>query len=157
MLNCFPGGTAFASCFLCKETGHLSRNCPSNPHGIYPKVCFFVTFPFICSILALKLMQLWSYALEPPWFIFFNDIIISHILAKALNMLHQDIEFSQKSYALRLFALCQEIEEFEHLGCSKLWWCNLLSLAMPKVLVSATRSKIVCFWSLGSDTVGRKL
>ncbi|KAL3684020.1 hypothetical protein R1sor_002042 [Riccia sorocarpa] len=31
------GGTAFAECFVCKQKGHLSKNCPNNPHGIYPK------------------------------------------------------------------------------------------------------------------------
>ena len=32
------GGTKFASCFICNESGHLSKNCPKNTHGIYPKV-----------------------------------------------------------------------------------------------------------------------
>jgi len=27
----------FASCFICKEQGHISRQCPDNPKGIYPK------------------------------------------------------------------------------------------------------------------------
>ncbi|XP_062227439.1 uncharacterized protein LOC133925577 [Phragmites australis] len=31
------GGTKFASCFVCKQQGHLSKNCPENKHGIYPK------------------------------------------------------------------------------------------------------------------------
>ncbi|RVW13443.1 Actin-depolymerizing factor 1 [Vitis vinifera] len=31
------GGTKFASCFICNEHGHLSKNCPKNSHGIYPK------------------------------------------------------------------------------------------------------------------------
>ncbi|RZC70941.1 hypothetical protein C5167_034102 [Papaver somniferum] len=31
------GGTKFASCFICNERGHLSKNCPKNTHGIYPK------------------------------------------------------------------------------------------------------------------------
>ncbi|KAF5191747.1 Zinc finger cchc domain-containing protein, partial [Thalictrum thalictroides] len=30
-------GTKFASCFICNERGHLSKNCPKNTHGIYPK------------------------------------------------------------------------------------------------------------------------
>lgn len=34
----FAGGSTFAECFLCKERGHLSKNCPENKHGIYPKV-----------------------------------------------------------------------------------------------------------------------
>ncbi len=28
---------AFATCFYCKEKGHLSRDCPHNEHGIYHK------------------------------------------------------------------------------------------------------------------------
>nr|VDD17367.1 unnamed protein product [Brassica rapa] len=37
-------GTKFASCFICKEHGHISKNCPQNKHGVYPmggccKVC----------------------------------------------------------------------------------------------------------------------
>lgn len=32
------GGTKFASCFICKGRGHLSKDCPKNAHGIYPKV-----------------------------------------------------------------------------------------------------------------------
>lgn len=24
-------------CFTCKETGHLTRECPDNPRGLYPK------------------------------------------------------------------------------------------------------------------------
>ncbi|XP_057721845.1 uncharacterized protein LOC130935931 isoform X2 [Arachis stenosperma] len=31
------GGTKFAECFFCKQQGHLSKNCPQNAHGIYPK------------------------------------------------------------------------------------------------------------------------
>lgn len=32
------GGTRYANCFICNESGHLSKNCPKNTHGIYPKV-----------------------------------------------------------------------------------------------------------------------
>ncbi|CAF2323460.1 unnamed protein product [Brassica napus] len=37
-------GTKFASCFICKEHGNISKNCPQNKHGVYPmggccKVC----------------------------------------------------------------------------------------------------------------------
>merc|ERR1719295_1095304 len=28
---------AFATCFICKETGHLAKSCPDNPRGLYPK------------------------------------------------------------------------------------------------------------------------
>lgn len=28
---------AFATCFICNETGHIARMCPDNPRGIYPK------------------------------------------------------------------------------------------------------------------------
>lgn len=34
----YTGGTKFASCFVCKQQGHLSKDCPENKHGIYPKV-----------------------------------------------------------------------------------------------------------------------
>ncbi|GAB1598978.1 zinc finger CCHC domain-containing protein 9-like [Argonauta hians] len=27
---------AYAKCFICKETGHLSNQCPDNPRGLYP-------------------------------------------------------------------------------------------------------------------------
>nr|TKS04443.1 Actin-depolymerizing factor 7 [Populus alba] len=30
-------GTKFANCFICKERGHLSKDCPKNTRGIYPK------------------------------------------------------------------------------------------------------------------------
>ena len=26
----------FAKCFLCNQTGHLSRDCDENPNGLYP-------------------------------------------------------------------------------------------------------------------------
>ncbi|XP_074651223.1 zinc finger CCHC domain-containing protein 9-like [Tubulanus polymorphus] len=33
-----PAGTfPFAKCFICKEQGHLSNQCPDNPRGLYPK------------------------------------------------------------------------------------------------------------------------
>lgn len=50
-LKCFigyAGGTKFAECFVCKQRGHLSKNCPQNAHGIYPKVSsfFLYSWPF---------------------------------------------------------------------------------------------------------------
>ena len=32
------GGTKFTNFFICNERGHLSKTCPQNTHGIYPKV-----------------------------------------------------------------------------------------------------------------------
>ena len=26
----------YAKCFICKEIGHLSKQCPDNPRGLYP-------------------------------------------------------------------------------------------------------------------------
>lgn len=37
-IDSFVGGTKFASCFICKGQGHISKNCPENKHGIYPMV-----------------------------------------------------------------------------------------------------------------------
>jgi len=31
------GDFNFATCFICKQTGHLSRSCPNNQSGIYPQ------------------------------------------------------------------------------------------------------------------------
>jgi zinc finger CCHC domain-containing protein 9 len=30
-------GFPFATCFICKEVGHIARMCPDNPKGIYPQ------------------------------------------------------------------------------------------------------------------------
>lgn len=27
----------FATCFICKQNGHLARSCPDNPRGLYPE------------------------------------------------------------------------------------------------------------------------
>lgn len=31
------GKLPFASCFICKGTGHISKDCKENPNGLYPK------------------------------------------------------------------------------------------------------------------------
>ena len=31
------GEFPYAKCFICGEIGHLSRSCPDNPRGLYPK------------------------------------------------------------------------------------------------------------------------
>ena len=31
------GSLPFASCFICKRKGHISKDCPENPNGLYPK------------------------------------------------------------------------------------------------------------------------
>ncbi|KAK8375509.1 hypothetical protein O3P69_008384 [Scylla paramamosain] len=28
---------SFATCYICKESGHISRQCPDNPRGLYPR------------------------------------------------------------------------------------------------------------------------
>ena len=30
------GKYPYAKCFICNETGHLSKQCPDNPRGLYP-------------------------------------------------------------------------------------------------------------------------
>lgn len=27
----------FATCFICKEQGHIAKQCPDNQRGLYPK------------------------------------------------------------------------------------------------------------------------
>lgn len=31
-----PNKFPYATCFICKEQGHLSKQCPDNPRGLYP-------------------------------------------------------------------------------------------------------------------------
>jgi Zinc knuckle len=31
------GSLPFASCFICMKKGHISKDCPENPNGLYPK------------------------------------------------------------------------------------------------------------------------
>lgn len=33
----FAGEFPYAKCFICGEVGHLSRSCPDNPRGLYPR------------------------------------------------------------------------------------------------------------------------
>lgn len=30
------GGYPYATCFVCKKVGHISKDCPKNDHGLYP-------------------------------------------------------------------------------------------------------------------------
>lgn len=32
-----PGDYPYAKCFICSQTGHLSKSCPDNPKGLYAK------------------------------------------------------------------------------------------------------------------------
>ena len=36
MLLPFDTAFPFAKCFICLETGHIARECPDNPKGLYP-------------------------------------------------------------------------------------------------------------------------
>lgn len=41
-------GFPYATCFVCKQQGHLSRDCDKNANGIYPDGGFFFLMMF-CS------------------------------------------------------------------------------------------------------------
>lgn len=32
----FSDAFPYATCFICKKTGHLSKQCSDNPRGLYP-------------------------------------------------------------------------------------------------------------------------
>ncbi|XP_069792479.1 zinc finger CCHC domain-containing protein 9 isoform X2 [Narcine bancroftii] len=51
------GEFPFAKCFICGETGHLSRSCPDNPKGLYAKVFRFM----------VRITQDITYNLEIPF------------------------------------------------------------------------------------------
>ena len=68
----FVGGTKFASCFICKGQGHISKNCPQNKHGVYPMVhyskpewvsTFFQQYDFdvvfFCRVGVVKCVVVW--------------------------------------------------------------------------------------------------
>ena len=72
------GGTKFASCFICNERGHLSKNCPKNTHGIYPKVYLHLTINVedfleyrvgILGIILLKHKYFPFPVFEPCWWL----------------------------------------------------------------------------------------
>ena len=32
----YSGAYPYATCFVCKKVGHISKDCPDNAHGLYP-------------------------------------------------------------------------------------------------------------------------
>ena len=55
------GEFPYAKCFICGEIGHLSRSCPDNPRGLYPKgkgsdfssnMYFCKRMTFVCGVLS---------------------------------------------------------------------------------------------------------
>lgn len=41
LIECFfftleTGAYPYATCFVCKKVGHISKDCPDNAHGLYP-------------------------------------------------------------------------------------------------------------------------
>lgn len=51
-LNCsyhcgISGKFPYAKCFICGETGHLSKQCPDNPKGLYPMGKKLKSFTYI--------------------------------------------------------------------------------------------------------------
>ena len=40
-IDSFVGGTKFASCFICKGQGHISKNCPENKHVVSRVIAHF--------------------------------------------------------------------------------------------------------------------
>lgn len=46
----FTGPFPFAKCFICQEMGHLSKSCPENPRGLYPRGNDFKFVYYILNI-----------------------------------------------------------------------------------------------------------
>lgn len=48
LLGEFP----YAKCFICGETGHLSRTCPDNPKGLYAQgikiLYYYILLQYYC-------------------------------------------------------------------------------------------------------------
>ena len=44
------GHYPYAKCFICRETGHLSSKCPTNPRGLYPDGKREYVFMFISKM-----------------------------------------------------------------------------------------------------------
>jgi zinc finger CCHC domain-containing protein 9 len=41
------GTYPYATCFICKEQGHISKQCPDNPRGLYPNGNFIIEYNFL--------------------------------------------------------------------------------------------------------------
>lgn len=88
------GGTKFAKCFICKEIGHLSKSCPKNTHGVYPKVFLsklFVGFLFykcrVSCILGKQTTYIWCGCL-----LVYDSIHCSNLFLKEIR--HLEFLFS---------------------------------------------------------------
>lgn len=109
MLVNFPplnnaGGTRFASCFICNERGHLSKDCPKNTHGVYPKVLIVDVTTFCVRICRLPMF----WALFSCRVAVVKFVVVLHIWLKIVPIKAKDGQMLIESLLKNVSCLCRD-------------------------------------------------